>query len=72
MWIMYLFSLLRMILQNKWHQNNDKFSYGHSYWIDNSINNNFIKEIFDKRIKSETDVENELEIPVLGSIQKFN
>lgn len=32
----------------------------------------FIKEIFDKRIKSETDVENELEIPVLGSIQKFN
>lgn len=32
----------------------------------------FIKEIFDKRIKTETDVENELEIPVLGSIQKFN
>ena len=32
----------------------------------------FIKEMFDKRIKSETDVENELEIPVLGSIQKFN
>ncbi|PTE80664.1 YveK family protein [Staphylococcus cohnii] len=32
----------------------------------------FIKEIFDKRIKLETDVENELEIPVLGSIQKFN
>lgn len=32
----------------------------------------FIKEIFDNRIKSETDVENELEIPVLGSIQKFN
>ncbi|MFH4905147.1 YveK family protein [Staphylococcus cohnii] len=32
----------------------------------------FIKEIFDKRIKSESDVENELEIPVLGSIQKFN
>ncbi|WP_210123369.1 MULTISPECIES: Wzz/FepE/Etk N-terminal domain-containing protein [unclassified Staphylococcus] len=32
----------------------------------------FIEEIFDKRIKSETDVENELEIPVLGSIQKFN
>lgn len=32
----------------------------------------FIKEIFDKRIKSETDVENELELPVLGSIQKFN
>ncbi|MFL1421975.1 YveK family protein [Staphylococcus ureilyticus] len=32
----------------------------------------FTKEIFDKRIKSETDVENELEIPVLGSIQKFN
>ncbi|MEB8090810.1 Wzz/FepE/Etk N-terminal domain-containing protein [Staphylococcus saprophyticus] len=32
----------------------------------------FIKEILDKRIKSETDVENELEIPVLGSIQKFN
>src|SRR5699024_644384 len=32
----------------------------------------FIKEMFDKRIKSETDVENELKIPVLGSIQKFN
>lgn len=32
----------------------------------------FIKEIFDKRIKSETDVENELELPVFGSIQKFN
>ncbi|MFH4903280.1 Wzz/FepE/Etk N-terminal domain-containing protein [Staphylococcus cohnii] len=32
----------------------------------------FIKEMFDKRIKSETDVENELELPVLGSIQKFN
>lgn len=32
----------------------------------------FIKEIFDKRIKSEKDVENELELPVLGSIQKFN
>ncbi|MGI2238123.1 capsule biosynthesis protein CapA [Staphylococcus cohnii] len=32
----------------------------------------FIKEIFDKRIKSETDAENELELPVLGSIQKFN
>ncbi|ARD73597.1 YveK family protein [Staphylococcus xylosus] len=32
----------------------------------------FVKEIFDKRIKSEEDVENELEIPVLGSIQKFN
>lgn len=32
----------------------------------------FIKEMFDKRIKTEEDVENELEIPVLGSIQKFN
>ncbi|WP_210143600.1 Wzz/FepE/Etk N-terminal domain-containing protein [Staphylococcus sp. GDY8P94P] len=32
----------------------------------------FIKEIIDKRIKSEADVEYELEIPVLGSIQKFN
>lgn len=32
----------------------------------------FIKEMIDKRIKSEEDVENELEIPVLGSIQKFN
>lgn len=32
----------------------------------------FVKEIFDKRIKTEEDVENELEIPVLGSIQKFN
>ena len=32
----------------------------------------FIKELFDKRIKSEEDVENELDIPVLGSIQKFN
>lgn len=32
----------------------------------------FIKEVFDKRIKSEEDVENELDIPVLGSIQKFN
>lgn len=32
----------------------------------------FIKELFDKRIKSEEDVENELELPVLGSIQKFN
>lgn len=31
----------------------------------------FIKEILDKRIKSEEDVENELNIPVLGSIQKF-
>src|SRR5699024_8458294 len=31
-----------------------------------------IKERCDKRIKSETDVENELEIPVLGSIQKFH
>lgn len=31
----------------------------------------FIKEIFDKRIKSESDVDKELEIPVLGSIQKF-
>ncbi|MEB7690475.1 Wzz/FepE/Etk N-terminal domain-containing protein [Staphylococcus equorum] len=29
------------------------------------------KEILDKRIKSEEDVENELNIPVLGSIQKF-
>ncbi|MBO1214467.1 capsule biosynthesis protein CapA [Staphylococcus nepalensis] len=32
----------------------------------------FAKEIFDKRIKTEEDVDNELEIPVLGSIQKFN
>ncbi|MEJ7458284.1 Wzz/FepE/Etk N-terminal domain-containing protein [Staphylococcus saprophyticus] len=32
----------------------------------------FIKEMIDKRIKTEEDVENELEIPVLGSIQKFN
>jgi len=32
----------------------------------------FIKEMFDKRIKTEEDVEKELEIPVLGSIQKFN
>ncbi|MDW3942989.1 Wzz/FepE/Etk N-terminal domain-containing protein [Staphylococcus sp. GDY8P126P] len=32
----------------------------------------FIKEMFDKRIKTEEDVENELEIPILGSIQKFN
>lgn len=31
----------------------------------------FIKELLDKRIKSEKDVENELNIPVLGSIQKF-
>lgn len=31
----------------------------------------FTKEILDKRIKSEEDVENELNIPVLGSIQKF-
>ncbi|KYH13858.1 Wzz/FepE/Etk N-terminal domain-containing protein [Staphylococcus kloosii] len=31
----------------------------------------FIKEMFDKRIKTETDVKNELEIPVLGSIPKF-
>ena len=32
----------------------------------------FIKEMIDKRIKTEEDVENELDIPVLGSIQKFN
>ncbi|MFQ3853151.1 YveK family protein [Staphylococcus parequorum] len=31
----------------------------------------FIKELLDKRIKSEEDVESELGIPVLGSIQKF-
>lgn len=31
----------------------------------------FIKELLDKRIKSEEDVANELDIPVLGSIQKF-
>lgn len=31
----------------------------------------FIKELIDKRIKSEEDVENELNISVLGSIQKF-
>lgn len=29
------------------------------------------KEIFDKRIKDESDVERELDIPVIGSIQKF-
>ncbi|SUJ43597.1 capsular polysaccharide biosynthesis protein [Staphylococcus aureus] len=32
----------------------------------------FIKEVFDKRIKTEEEVENELVIPVLGSIQKFD
>ncbi|WP_017723022.1 Wzz/FepE/Etk N-terminal domain-containing protein [Staphylococcus xylosus] len=32
----------------------------------------FIREIIDKRIKSEEDVGTELDIPVLGSIQKFN
>ncbi|MHD0445130.1 CspC family polysaccharide chain length determinant protein [Staphylococcus cohnii] len=32
----------------------------------------FIKEMFDKRIKTEEDVKRELEIPVLGAIQKFN
>ena len=31
----------------------------------------FSKELLDKRIKSEEDVENNLNIPVLGSIQKF-
>ncbi|MFQ3726954.1 Wzz/FepE/Etk N-terminal domain-containing protein [Staphylococcus equorum] len=31
----------------------------------------FGKEVFDKRIKSEEEVEKELEIPVLGAIQKF-
>ncbi|MGJ5715833.1 YveK family protein [Staphylococcus equorum] len=31
----------------------------------------FSKELLDKRIKSEEDVENNLDIPVLGSIQKF-
>ena len=31
----------------------------------------FFKELLDKRIKTEKDVENELDIPVLGSIQKF-
>ncbi|WP_040030067.1 YveK family protein [Staphylococcus cohnii] len=31
----------------------------------------FIKELLDKRIKSEEDIEKELNIPVLGSIQKF-
>ncbi|WP_432717507.1 Wzz/FepE/Etk N-terminal domain-containing protein [Staphylococcus equorum] len=31
----------------------------------------FIKEMLDKRIKSEADVTSELDIPVLGSIQKF-
>ena len=30
-----------------------------------------IKQIFDKRIKTEGDVEKELEIPVLGSIPKI-
>lgn len=32
----------------------------------------FFKVIFDKRIKNEEDVEKELGLPVLGSIQKFN
>ena len=32
----------------------------------------FFKVIFDKRIKDEEDVEKELGLPVLGSIQKFN
>lgn len=32
----------------------------------------FIIEMFDKRIKTEEDVEKELGVPVLGSIQKFN
>ncbi|WP_204167586.1 Wzz/FepE/Etk N-terminal domain-containing protein [Mammaliicoccus sciuri] len=32
----------------------------------------FSKEIMDKRIKNEEDVKNYLELPVLGSIQKFN
>lgn len=30
-----------------------------------------LREVFDKRIKSEEDVQNELDLPVLGSIQKF-
>ncbi|RIO09162.1 Wzz/FepE/Etk N-terminal domain-containing protein [Mammaliicoccus sciuri] len=32
----------------------------------------FSKEVMDKRIKNEEDVKNYLELPVLGSIQKFN
>ncbi|MBO1206148.1 capsule biosynthesis protein CapA [Staphylococcus nepalensis] len=32
----------------------------------------FIIEMFDKRIKTEEDIEKELGVPVLGSIQKFN
>lgn len=31
-----------------------------------------LKEIFDKRIRTEEDIERELNIPVLGSIQKLN
>ena len=30
-----------------------------------------LREIFDTRIKSEQDVQDELDIPVLGSIQNF-
>lgn len=32
----------------------------------------FLKELFDKRIKTEEEVEELLNLPVLGSIQKFN
>ncbi|WP_239732898.1 Wzz/FepE/Etk N-terminal domain-containing protein [Mammaliicoccus sp. P-M55] len=32
----------------------------------------FLKEILDKRIKTEDDVEKELNLPVLGTIQRFN
>ncbi|WP_239751721.1 Wzz/FepE/Etk N-terminal domain-containing protein [Mammaliicoccus sp. H-M34] len=32
----------------------------------------FLKEILDKRIKTEEDVEEQLNIPVLGTIQRFN
>ncbi|PTF52938.1 capsule biosynthesis protein CapA, partial [Staphylococcus cohnii] len=30
-----------------------------------------LKELFDKRIKTEVDVATELDLPVLGAIQKF-
>ncbi|MBO3063472.1 Wzz/FepE/Etk N-terminal domain-containing protein [Mammaliicoccus fleurettii] len=32
----------------------------------------FLKEILDKRIKTEEDVEEQLDLPVLGTIQRFN
>lgn len=31
----------------------------------------FLKELLDKRIKTEEDVESQLGLPILGSIQKF-